>query len=284
MTFSSQVKNELVAQIGSSRHCRFAELAALVSMSGQVKENVWYPDSENSFLKDRIQKLSNLLKCDVNDEQSRLSMKLSTDVEGFVVDPMLVERSCCKQAFVRGAFLATGSVTDPNKGYHFEIVCNYKQQADMILRIIESFGLNPKQIERKKYYVVYMKDGSNIVDILNIMGAHVSLMDMENVRILKDMRNHVNRRVNCEAANINKTVNAAQKQVNDILFIEQTKGLSYLPAHLREIASVRVEQPDMPLKELGECLNPPLGKSGVNHRLRKISEIASDLRRNEYNG
>lgn len=279
MSFSSQVKKELIAQINSARHCRLAELAALVMMSGELRDGVWYQDEENTFAGEKIQKLSHVLACDINDSESRLAMKLAETTEGFVVNPMLVERSCCKQAFVRGAFLATGSVTDPNKGYHFEIVCNTKKQADMLFHLIESFGLFPKQIERKKYVVVYLKDGSAIVDILNIMGAHVSLMNMENVRILKDMRNHVNRRVNCETANINKTVNAAQKQVQDILYIQETKGLSYLPSHLREIAMLRVEEPDMPLKELGECLSPPLGKSGVNHRLRKISEIANELRR-----
>ncbi|MDD6328750.1 MAG: DNA-binding protein WhiA, partial [Lachnospiraceae bacterium] len=207
MSFSSQVKKELIAHISAARHCRLAELAALVMMSGVLCDEVWYPDEENTFAGEKIRKLSHVLECDVNDVDSRLAMKLTVTTEGFLINPMLVERSCCKQAFVRGAFLATGSVTDPNKGYHFEIVCNTKKQADMLFQMIESFGLYPKQIERKKYIVVYLKDGSAIVDILNIMGAHVSLMDMENVRILKDMRNHVNRRVNCETANINKTVN-----------------------------------------------------------------------------
>lgn len=279
MTFSSRVKNELASQMSSSRHCRLAELAALVVMSGTIQEGTWYHDSENDFLQERILKLQHLLKCDINDEESRLAMKISVAGDCFAVNPMLIERSCCKQAFVRGAFLAAGSVTDPNKSYHFEIVCIDEAHANLILHSIESFGLHPKKIERKKYFVVYIKDGSEIVDILNVMGAHISLMDMENVRILKDISNRVNRRNNCDTSNIKKTVNAAQKSVKDILFIEETKGLNYLPSHLREIAMVRVEQPDISLQELGECLDPPLGKSGVNHRLRKISEIADELRR-----
>lgn len=279
MTFSSQVKNELATQMSSSRHCRLAELAALVVMSGTVQDNVWYHDSENDFLQERILKIQHLLKCDVNDEESRLAMKISVEADHFAVNPILIERSCCKQAFVRGAFLAAGSVTDPKKSYHFEIVCIDEAHANLILQSIESFGLHPKMIERKKYYVVYIKDGSEIVDILNVMGAHISLMDMENVRILKDISNRVNRRNNCDTSNIKKTVNAAQKSVKDILFIEETKGIHYLPSHLQEIATIRVEQPDMSLQELGECLDPPLGKSGVNHRLRKISEIADELRR-----
>ena len=155
------------------------------------------------------------------------------------------------------------------------------EQADMLARLIRDFSIEPKQIQRKKYYVVYIKDGSMIVDLLNIMGAHVSLMDMENIRILKDMRNSVNRRVNCETANLNKVVSAAVKQMEDITYIEQTKGLKYLPERLREIASLRMEEPDTSLVELGKKLNPPLGKSGVNHRLKKISDIANELRRNQ---
>ena len=148
------------------------------------------------------------------------------------------------------------------------------------MNILKDFGIEPRYILRKKYHVVYIKDASMIVDILNIMGAYISLMDMENVRILKEMRNSVNRKVNCEAANINKTVNAAVKQMEDIRYIESVKGLSYLPHNLRAVAELRMAEPEMPLKEIGNNLNPPLGKSGVNHRLRKISEIADELRRN----
>ena len=118
-----------------------------------------------------------------------------------------------------------------------------------------------------------------IVDLLNVMGAYASLMDMENVRILKEVRNHVNRKVNCETANLNKTVNAAVKQIDDIQYIEKTKGLKYLPDGLRQIAEIRLEEPELSLYDLGQKLTPPLGKSGVNHRLRKISEIAGELRR-----
>ena len=133
---------------------------------------------------------------------------------------------------------------------------------------------------RKKYYVVYLKEGSMIVDILNVMEAYVGLMDMENVRILKDMRNDINRRVNCETANIKKTVSAARRQIEDIEYIEMTKGLKFLNDSLRELAELRLEEPDANLSELGEMLNPPVSKSGVNHRLRKISNIADSLRDN----
>ncbi len=190
----------------------------------------------------------------------------------------VVQKDCCKKSFIRGMFLAAGSVNDPNKAYHFEIVVKNLDMAQAVKEIINSFQLEAKVVKRKKYYVVYLKEGSMIVDILNVMEAYVSLMDMENIRILKDMRNDINRRVNCETANIKKTVSAARKQIEDIEYIEKTKGLKYLNETLRELAQLRLEEPDANLAELGEMLNPPVSKSGVNHRLRKISSIADSLR------
>lgn len=278
MSFSSQVKAELYQHISSSRHCRLAELGALVTMSDKKSEEK-SSNGDGLNLGDKIKKLEKLLELDVNSEAGRQALKLKEQNGIFVADHMLIERSCCKQAFMRGAFLSSGSVTDPNKGYHLEIVCENEPCAELVTYIMAGFDLEPKQVIRKKYRVVYIKDGSMIVDFLNIIGAHNALMSMENVRILKDMRNSVNRRVNCETANINKTVSAAVRQIEDIQFIEETKGLKYLPENLRKIAELRLEEPEVPLKELGEMLNPPIGKSGVNHRLRKISEIASELRR-----
>lgn len=280
MSFSAQVKDELCGHIASSRHCRMAELGAMTVMSGSFTGDKWEPDTENQLVKLKSDKLLRLLEIDINTEDGKKALKLKAIRNRYVVDPLLVERSCCKQAYIRGAFIATGSITNPEKGYHFEIVCDIKKQAELLMDIISDFGLEPKLVLRKKYYVVYLKDASMIVDILNIMGAHISLMNMENVRILKDMRNSVNRRVNCETANINKTVSAAVKQIEDIRYIESKKGLKYLPDNLRLVAELRLEEPDMPLKDLGEHLQPPLGKSGVNHRLRKISEMANELRRN----
>lgn len=192
----------------------------------------------------------------------------------------VIQKECCKKSFIRGMFLAAGSVNDPNKAYHFEIVVHNRDMAENVKEIINSFQLDAKVVKRKKYYVVYIKEGSMIVDILNVMEAYVGLMDMENVRILKDMRNDINRRVNCETANIKKTVSAARRQIEDIQYIEKTKGLKYLNETLRELAELRLEEPDANLSELGEMLNPPVSKSGVNHRLRKISNIADSLREN----
>ena len=190
----------------------------------------------------------------------------------------VIQKDCCKKAFIRGFFLAAGSVNDPNKAYHFEIVADTKEMAEVLKEVITGFSLDAKVVKRKKYYVVYLKEGSMIVDMLNIMEAYVSLMDMENVRILKDMRNDINRRVNCETANIRKTVGAAMRVISDIEYIEKTKGLKSLSPSLRQIAELRIAEPDADLALLGTMLNPPISKSGVNHRLRKISKIAEEIR------
>ena len=191
---------------------------------------------------------------------------------------IIIRHNCCKRAFIRGAFLAAGSMSNPEKSYHIEIVCSAGRKAEQLRTIINSYGLDAKVILRKKMHVVYLKEGTQIVDLLNIMEAPVALMEMENVRILKEMRNTVNRKVNCETANINKTVSAAMKQIEDIRYIRDTIGLQELPEGLREVAQARLEYPNETLKELGGLLQTPLGKSGVNHRLRKLSEIAEQLK------
>ena len=194
------------------------------------------------------------------------------------VSRLVVSQECCRRAYIKGVFMTSGSISDPNKGYHMEIVSDNKGRAEFIQDIINGFGISSRIIQRKKYSVVYLKDGEMIVEMLGLMGAHISLMDMENIRIKKDIRNTINRRVNCEAANLNKTVSAAVKQVNDINYIISTKGIEFLPENLQELALARLESDDATLKELGEMMTPPIGKSGVNHRLRKISEIAEELR------
>jgi hypothetical protein len=194
------------------------------------------------------------------------------------IDRMVVQQECCKRSFIKGVFMTSGSISNPEKGYHMEIVCDNTERALFIEKLIDELRIEARIVERKKYSVVYIKDGTMIVDMLNMMGAYISLMNMENIRILKDISNNVNRRVNCEAANLNKTVNAAVKQIQDINYIINEKGITYLPENLRYIAELRLEEPDASLKELGEMLNPPISKSGVNHRLRKISEIAEELR------
>ena len=195
-----------------------------------------------------------------------------------ITNNIVIMKDCCKRAFIRGAFMAAGSISDPNKSYHFEIKCNSEKKAKQLIELLENYNIDGKMVARKGGYVVYIKEGEGIVDVLNVMEAHVSLMEMENVRILKGMSNYYNRQVNCETANIKKTVATSVRQIDDIDFIIQNKGIDYLPEKLQDIAWVRKENPDASLQELGEMLDPPLGKSGVNHRLRKICQIAQEIR------
>lgn len=287
MSFSGDVKEELAKHISTGRHCQLAELSAMLHFCGQYGENadgslqVGF-QTENETV---VRKGFTLLKKNYNIETDMVLGE--EEKQGFIakigdlnapVNPLTIKNSCCRRAYLRGAFLCIGSMSDPEKGYHMEFVCVQKPQALQLQEVIKSFGIDAKIVLRKKYFVVYLKEGSAIVELLGVMEAHVSLMNFENLRILKEMRNSVNRRVNCETANITKTVNAASKQVDDILLIRDKYGFQNLPENLREMAEVRLEYPDATLRELGECLCPPVGKSGVNHRLRKLSELADRLR------
>ena len=182
----------------------------------------------------------------LNEEQMRGLISKFGNLEE-PVNPLLIKNSCCQRAFLRGAYLAVGSMSDPNKAYHLEFVCTTEDKARQLQGLIQGFGIEAKIVVRKKYYVVYLKEGSGIVDLLNVCEAHVALMNLENLRILKEMRNSVNRRVNCETANITKTVNAASRQIDDIEYIRDHYGLQKLPESLRQMAKVRLEYPDAPL-------------------------------------
>ena len=195
-----------------------------------------------------------------------------------VSENSVLKRVCCRRAFFRGAFLSSGSISDPKKSNHFEIVCASMEKARQLQEIADEFSLDARIVQRKQSYVLYLKEGSQIVDALGIMEAPRSLMELENIRILREISNDVNRRVNCETANIGKTVTAAQRQIRDIEFIETHGGLSQLPPPLRMAAMLRLRYQDISLAELGQMFDPPLGKSGVNHRIEKISMIAQQLR------
>lgn len=287
MSFSGKVKEELAKHISSARHCQLAELAAILHFCGQYGRDAdgTYTigfETENELL---VRKGFTLLKKTFNIDTGLgltedIFLVLSTKIGDLneAVSPLLVKNSCCRRAFLRGAFLSVGSISDPNKGYHLEFVCTIPEQAEQIKELMGEFDIIGKIVRRKKYFVVYVKEGSAIVDLLNVLEAHKALMEFENLRILKEMRNSINRKVNCEAANINKTVNAAAKQIEDIIFLRDFYGLENLPEPLRQTAGVRLEYPDSSLKELGELMDPPVGKSGVNHRLRKLCELAEKIR------
>lgn len=287
MSFSSEVKEELAKHISSARHCQIAELSAIMHFTGQYGMDksgcltIGF-QTENEAV---VRKGFTLLKKTYNIDTDVISD--AEQIAGILgkfgnleqpVSSLVLRNNCCQRAFLRGAYLCAGSMSDPEKSYHLEFVCTDAEKAGQLRDIIIGFGIDARIILRKKYFVVYIKEGSGIVDLLNIMEAHVSLMNFENLRIVKEMRNSINRRVNCEAANITKTVNASSKQIEDIMLIKETYGLKGLQEPLRQMAEVRLEYPEATLKELGEYMEPPVGKSGVNHRLRKLSELADKIR------
>lgn len=311
MSFSSEVKEELGRKEEAARHCQIAEFAAIMAFCGKIRresggEMHIFITTENEVVLKRFTRLvqdifhmekekliisyegknKKIIEINIENQEyvAKILMTLKwcddmfTCVEPVFVHPLLVQKECCKKAFIRGAFLAAGSISDPNKFYHYEIVCEYEEDAEQLQELLVFFELDAKTIQRKKNYIVYLKEGNNITDVLNLMGACVSQMELYNIMILKGMRNDVNRKVNCETANLNKTIEAAVKQIRDIEYIRDTVGLESLNDGLRQVAYVRLENPDMNLKDIGELLTPAVGKSGVNHRLRKISEIAEELR------
>ena len=287
MSFSGEVKEELSKHISSARHCQIAELSALLNCCGQygMDKNGTYTIGFQTENESVARKGFTLLKKTFNidtgvgmTEEEMQSVHAKFGRLDEPVSHLLIKNSCCQRAFLRGAFLSIGSMSDPQKSYHLEFVCTDEAKARQLQGVIQGFDIEAKIVIRKKYYVVYLKEGSGIVDLLNVMEAHLALMNLENLRILKEMRNSINRRVNCEAANITKTVNAAARQIEDIELLRDRYGFQKLPDNLREMAQVRLEYPDATLKELGEYLDPPVGKSGVNHRLRKLSELADRVR------
>ena len=314
MSFSSNVKNELSHHFGKASHCNVAELAAIINLCGQIlsirgqiclkiqTEKVYIArkyftllkktfniDSEVSVRNNTRLKKNKVYTLIVKDQKKieklmrETGFKKDSEPEFSLekhIDADIVKRVCCKRAFIRGAFLAAGSLSDPEKSYHMEFVNQSRDMAESMRDIINSFGMDSKIVERKGHSIVYLKEGEQIVDLLNIMEAHVSLMELENVRILKDMRNSVNRRVNCEAANIGKIVKASVKQTDNIRYIMENMDISELPDTLIETAELRLKYPDASLKELGDMMCPKVGKSGVNHRLRKLNEIANELKDN----
>lgn len=308
MSFTSETKKELT-QIESEICCKRAELSALVRMNGTIHlkakhlvidmvtenpstaryiftlvKNIYHLQPEVLVQRKVRLKKNNVYLVRITERAHEILADLKIlkpnsweRIEG--ISPDLFLDSCCKRAYLRGAFLAGGSVNNPDSAsYHLEIISTYYQHSLALCELMNEFQLHAKLIERKKGYVVYIKEGDKIGEFLNVIGAHPSLLHFENVRILKDMRNSVNRLVNCETANLNKTILAAMRQKENIELIQREMGLDQLPDRLREIAEIRLQYPEVSLTELGQLLPKPVSKSAVNHRLRKLDEIAQQLK------
>ncbi len=300
MSFSNDVKNELSRIETNDACCDKAELLGLLRMSGAIiirGSNVGiHFSTENAALARRVLQLlkSNYqVQTEVVITRSRRLKKNNRyqvrvipapqvskaltelqllSVESDLKNPLL-NNHCCKRTFLRGAFLGGGSISRPSSDYHLEMVTGNEDFAHSIIKVMHSFSLKAKLTDRKNDFIVYLKDGESITKFLSVIGAHNSMMDFENVRIVKEMRNNVNRVVNCETANLNKVVKAAVRQINCIKYIEQHLGLNQLPQALQDTARLRLEYPDASLNELVEY-SGGIGKSGINHRLKKLQEMA----------
>ncbi len=310
MSFSGDVKREVAGQIGQARHCVIAELSALLSTCGkwqldppelkiraeseipykkiftllgkafnikiQVEESTGEGAGFSAVIRHPAHVLTILSAAGLIERREDGWHSLDT------VDPRIIHRSCCKRAYIRGAFLGCGSVNDPNKTYHLEFVLDQETKAETLQSLFMDFDVETHRIARSRnrrtIQVVYLKDGSQIADVLNIIGGHLSLLKFEDIRVVKDVRNQVNRQVNCEAANLDRVVSAAVRQIEDIRFLQENVGLEQLPEGLREAARLRLEHEDLSLQELAAMMG--IGKSGVNHRFRKLMAMA-DARRKE---
>ncbi|HJE19835.1 MAG TPA: DNA-binding protein WhiA [Aliicoccus persicus] len=310
MSFASEMKNELT-RVEVDDCCKKSELSALIKMSGALStfDEQWVIEiqTENAAIARRIftiirsiykveidllvrkkmkLKKNNVYICRVKKETQAILKDLELlegDEISVDIPDRITESDCCVRSYLRGAFLAGGSMNNPETStYHLEISTMHETHAEQLTRLMNTYDLNAKYIERKRNFIVYLKEAEKIAELLSLIGGYQALLKFEDTRILRDLRNSVNRLVNCETANLNKTIGAAVRQVENINYIDEIIGLDELPNKLREIAILRVEHDGVSLKELGEMVSSgAISKSGVNHRLKKLDQIADKLRSGE---
>ncbi|MDI6817156.1 MAG: DNA-binding protein WhiA [Actinomycetota bacterium] len=309
MAFSTQVKNELAKLQPKRACCMRAEVSAIIHMDGTLHllgdgrlaldiatENAAaarllykYLTDEFSLKVESIVRRSVLHKVNnylihIPDQpaitQALNEIAIIDDRSRYVpgILPRIVKRDCCAVAYLRGAFLGGGFVSDPKRDYHFELATDNEGLAEDLRSLINRLGLHAKISERQRNFAVYLKDSEEIAKMLVLIGAHTAVLEWEDQRILKEMRGQVNRLVNCDTANVNKAVSAAAEQVDHIRAIDSNIGLENLPPSLQEFARARVEYPYASLRELGELFDPPLSKSAIYHRVRRLSKLAKSLR------
>ncbi|MBQ9284359.1 MAG: DNA-binding protein WhiA [Acidaminococcaceae bacterium] len=301
MSYSSEVKNELARLEGQKPCCEKAELLGILRLSGalvlrgknigihfstenaalarrvlQVLKSNYPVQTEVVITRSRRLKKNNRYQVEVipDSNVAKALQELQILPSGEDERQNLLRKACCRKAFLRGVFMAGGSVSRPAGDYHLEIVTENEELARLIVKIMHGFSLSAKMTDRKNNYIVYLKGGDHITDFLSLIGAHQALLEFENVRIVKDMRNQVNRRVNCETANLNKVIRASVLQVACIRYLQEHGRYDLLPEKLKEAAELRLRYPDISLNELVEYTEGTVGKSGLNHRLKKIRQIA----------
>lgn len=319
MTFSSKIKNELSRTEIFNTCCAKAEIAAMLRTTGYITikgfnrieielstgnaavarrifkllKILYSMSTEVSVKKSNRLKKHNSYVIKIDDEKVKAILqdtKLIKDEEinfmnfNFEVPKDLTKKDCCKKAYIKGSFMGCGSISDPEKSYHAEFVNNKEEHSQGLCELMKNYDINAKMLFRKNYYISYVKEGEQISNLMAAMGAHNALLDFENVRVVKETRNRINRVVNCETANLDKIVDTSMRQIKQIKVLKRHKAIDKLPDNLRELAYLRLKHNNASLKELGEMLIPPLGKSGVNHRLRRIEEIAEELLEKERRG
>lgn len=296
MSFSSSVKKELASIEILSSCCLHAQVYGLVLFThfSQFDISITTENEDTlDFYRLGLKKVCGVKAVDDgNLEAKKLSLSVNNPAERSVVYDTFghsmtelnlrinranIQEECCANAFVRGVFLACGTITDPNKNYHLEFVIPHKKLCTDLISFLTELGFNPKYIQRKGYHVVYFKESESIEDMLTFMGATESSLEIMGIKMQKDVINRVNRKVNFEMSNLNKTIDAGNRQADAIRQIVDSKGLNFFPDNLREIARLRLENPDISLKELGLMLSEPISRSGLNHRLSKIMEMAREL-------
>lgn len=307
MSFSLDVKKELI-QTEYENHCVRAEIAAIIRLNGLISTNgndtsldiqtesaaiarriftllkqVFTGPVELLVRKKMRLKKNNIYIVRIKEEANELLNELQIEHEndGFEQMDLLatLETDECRRAYLRGAFVARGSINNPEtSSYHLEIFNLDQDHNQVLCELLNVYDLRARELQRRNGYIVYLKEANKIADFLRITGANKALFKFEDVRIVRDMRNSVNRIVNCETANLNKTISASVRQVENIKLIERRLGLENIPERLQEIARVRLQYPEVTLQELGKLIpSGELSKSGVNHRLKRIAEIAKTL-------
>lgn len=310
-SYSNDVKNELARIIPERDCCRKAELAALYAVSGRMScangitatittENAAtarkvfkiYKEIYNiqprvkaekrrHFNKDRVYIINTGILNDRPEVMRDLGLNEADRQTSFRINWSLLGKVCCRRAFLRGLFLGSGFINHPGGDYHLEITVGDKMLARDIKKLMGRMNISARITARKNNLLIYVKESEKIVDFLRIVGASKALLDFENVRIIKAVRNNVNRQVNCETANLGKTIDASMRQIESIKKLIKNKGLEHLTPRLRELALLRIDYPDYTLAELGAMMNPPLSKSGVAYRMRKLEHIVGDLVENQ---
>lgn len=299
MSFSGDVKKELCSLAETAEDCcKRAECYGALIMgksftSREIKFSTEY-EFAATHIRDLLNELLGYEICEVTKTNSKYRIEITdrekikkvfdffgheTNQFNLRINRANIDNECCFGAFLRGAFLSCGTVTDPQKNYHLEFIVSFMKLNEDLLKLINDTEIQVKSVVRKGSYVIYIKDSENIEDMLTFIGAQLSSLEIMSIKVEKDVRNKVNRKVNFECANIERSVQAGLKQVEAIQLIKSRQGLDTLAPEYKELALLRLENPDMSLKQLGEELSVKLSRSGVKHRLDKLIEIADKLKK-----